>query len=161
MGGAMGPLLAHNRAEERLKLSTTFVKAVTAGLCAAQGINFGPLDQRSYIGDRSNIPYKVELKTPHSAAKDWNCVGKISLFFRLMRWNLVFLRFAVKEQATEEDDITEIASGSSTVDFGSEKIRSAKHTQHRKMSSLFLFLIWLLDLFVVYRLTFPFFYPPL
>ena len=57
------------------------------------------------------------------------------------------LRFAVEEKATEEDDITVIASGSSTVDFGSGKVRSSKRARlsdspkHRKMSSLFYFAV--------------------
>jgi len=69
--------LTSKQAEELARFQ---FNATTATLRAAQGFNYGPLDQRSYIGDlTSNIPYKVELKSPHSAAKDWNCVGKYCL----------------------------------------------------------------------------------
>jgi len=68
--------LTSKQAEELARFQ---FNANTASLRKAQGFNYGPLDQRSYIGDRSNIPYKVELKSPHSAAKDWNCVGKYCL----------------------------------------------------------------------------------
>jgi len=62
--------LTQKQAEE---LALFDYNAKMAALRAAHGVTYGPLDQRSYIGDRASLPYKVDLLLPQAAAAGWNC----------------------------------------------------------------------------------------
>ena len=74
--------------EQAEELALFEYNAKMAALCAAHGVNYCPLDQRSYIGDRANLPYKVELRLPQAAAAGWDCeISMVYLFLSISIFN--------------------------------------------------------------------------